>query len=121
MEIVPEERRLIPSAIDYLAQVDPHRTFCFLPNGDELHDGFFELSYAGLAAAVDATAWWLDESCGGKLAGSDFPTVAYMGENDFRYILLTVAAAKTRRKVWPILWPRRRYPFRTLLVCDVNA
>ena len=100
MEDVPRDQRLIPSAVDYRFRTTPQRVFAFLPNGDALSDGFYPLNYDAFAAAVNRMAWWLDEVLGGKHTSSEhFPAIAYVGPNDFRYVLLIVAAVKTKRKV----------------------
>ncbi|KAK5687894.1 hypothetical protein LTR17_026672 [Elasticomyces elasticus] len=102
MEDVPKQQHLLPAAIDYRAKHTPNRVFAILPKGDSLADGFFSLTYAGLAKAVDSTAWWLEEILGAiptEQKFTDFPTVPYMGPNDYRYHLILLAAMKTGRKV----------------------
>ncbi|KAK0841357.1 hypothetical protein LTS02_016870 [Friedmanniomyces endolithicus] len=102
MEDVPPGHRLMPAAVDYRAQHTPDRVFAILPRGGNLEYGFYNLTYAAFAKAVDATAWWLDEVLGVKPPATqfdDFPTVPYIGPDDFRYILMMLAAMKTGRKV----------------------
>ncbi|KAK4893661.1 hypothetical protein LTR49_028473 [Elasticomyces elasticus] len=102
MEDVPKQQHLLPAAIDYRAKHTPNRVFAILPKGDSLADGFFNLTYAGLAKAVDSTAWWLEDVLGAiptEHKFTDFPTVPYIGPNDYRYHLLLLAAMKTGRKV----------------------
>ncbi|KAK4888528.1 hypothetical protein LTR27_012589 [Elasticomyces elasticus] len=100
MEDVPKQQHLMPAAIDYRAKHIPDRVYAVLPKGDRLEDGFADLTYAAFARAVDATAWWLDEVLGTKAPESrfdDLNAVPYIGPNDFRYVLFTMAAMKTGR------------------------
>lgn len=102
MDDVPADRRLYPAAIDYRAEHSPDKVFAILPNGDRLEDGFYELNYRAFAKAIDETAWWLDSVLGAESTTSkaaDFPAIPYVGANDFRYVLLTLACMKSRRKV----------------------
>lgn len=99
MEDIPAERQLIPGAVDYRSENDPNRPYAVLPNGDSLRDGFFTLTYRDLAKAVDATAWWLDDVLGETPTAESFPTIPYVGMNDFRYVLLLMALLKTGRTV----------------------
>ncbi|KAK3072880.1 hypothetical protein LTR53_006020 [Teratosphaeriaceae sp. CCFEE 6253] len=101
MEDVPKQAHLLPAAVDYRAKHSPDTVFAVLPKDDKLEDGFFDLTYAALAKAVNALAWWLDEVLGTIPATEkfkDFPTVPYIGADDFRYVLLVLAAMKTGRK-----------------------
>lgn len=50
-----------------------------------------------LANAINRAAWWLEETLGGR--GNKFPTVAYTGISDLRYLILVVAGVKTGYKV----------------------
>ncbi|KAK5676426.1 hypothetical protein LTR17_027740, partial [Elasticomyces elasticus] len=76
MEDVPPGHRLIPAAVDYRAQDTPNGVFAILPRGENLEDGFYNLTYAAFAKAVDTRAWWLDEVLGVKpptIQFDDFP------------------------------------------------
>ncbi|KAK3645619.1 hypothetical protein LTR56_009059 [Elasticomyces elasticus] len=100
MEDVPKQQHLMPAAIDYRAKHTPDRVYAVLPKGERLEDGFADLTYAAFARAIDATAWWLDEVLGAKAPEGKFDSlnaVPYIGPNDFRYVLFTMAAMKTGR------------------------
>ncbi|TKA73217.1 hypothetical protein B0A55_07778 [Friedmanniomyces simplex] len=102
MEDVPEQQQLLPAAVDYRAKHTPNKVYAALPKGDYLEDGFFDLTYAAFARAIDAMAWWLDSVLGSKPAGTrfdDLATVPYVGPDDFRYVLLIHATMKTGRKI----------------------
>ena len=91
MEDVPKQQHLLPAAIDYRAKQSPDRIYAVLPKGDRLEDGFFDLTYAAFSKAVDAVARWLDDVLGAippESIFNGFPTVPYIGPDDFRYILL---------------------------------
>lgn len=74
-----QQKRLIPAEVEYRAQTSPGKTYAFLPKGKNLEDGFFKLSNWDLDKAVNACALWLDEVLGGKVSGSDHPTIPYIG------------------------------------------
>ncbi|KAF2170523.1 hypothetical protein M409DRAFT_19343 [Zasmidium cellare ATCC 36951] len=98
MEDIPVEKRLLPAAIDYRAERTPERIWGYHARSDvDVTQGFASVTYKDLAKAVDATAWWLDETLGPAKEG--FPTIAYIGLEDLRYVFLIHACIKTKRKV----------------------
>lgn len=98
MEDIPVDRRLLPAAIEYRAEHDPERVWGYLAKSDvDVTKGFRSVTYRDLAKAIDAAAWWLDGTLGPAKEG--FPTVAYIGSEDLRYVLMLHACIKTKRKV----------------------
>ncbi|KAK4496868.1 hypothetical protein PRZ48_011317 [Zasmidium cellare] len=98
MEDIPVEKRLLPAAIDYRAEHDPERVWGHYAKSDtDVTQGFSPITYKQLAKAIDATAWWLDETLGPAKEG--FPAIAYIGLEDLRYIILFHACIKTRRRI----------------------
>lgn len=93
MDKLSPETCLAPSIIDHRARETPDRIFAQLPKGETLREGFFALTYSALAKAVNHTAWWLDDILGHERS------LAYIGENDFRYALIVFASVKTRRQL----------------------
>ena len=89
-------RRLLPSLIDEIAATDPDRVFLSIPRTADIQDGFQDISFQRLAKAIDRCAWWLEQLLE---RGKGFPTVAYMGPHDARYLILTFACSKTGLKV----------------------
>ncbi|KAK4556915.1 hypothetical protein LTR86_005896 [Recurvomyces mirabilis] len=90
METLPKDQWLLPAILDHRARTTPDDPYCMLPRGNNLTDGFFELSYAAMARAVDRTAWWLDEVLGQQTAhrsSTDAQAVPYIGPDDLRYFL----------------------------------
>lgn len=96
------ETCLIPTIIEHRAQETPNRVFALLPKGPTLRDGWFELTYSALAKAVDRMAWWLHDTLDIAAAGEqkeNTKSLTYVGANDIRYVFLTYAAVKSRRKL----------------------
>lgn len=98
------ETCLIPTIIEHRAQETPNRVFALLPKGPTLRDGWFELTYSALAKAVDRMAWWLHDTLDTAAAATDeqkenTKSLTYVGANDIRYVFLTYAAVKSRRKL----------------------
>lgn len=99
------ETCLIPTIIEHRAQETPNRVFALLPKGPTLRDGWFELTYSALAKAVDRMAWWLHDTLDTAAAAAteeqkeNTKSLTYVGANDIRYVFLTYAAVKSRRKL----------------------
>lgn len=90
-------RRLIPSAIDHIAGVNPSKVFGSLPiSNTNLEEGFKDLTFGQIANAISGVAWWLEKEIG---RSDRFETLAYLAPNDFRYPIFAVAAVKARYKV----------------------
>lgn len=84
-------KRLLPTIIDELAREDPDRPWASIPRDDyDLAQGFADISYAGLANAVNKLAWLIEGTIG-RL--DSFETIAYLGTPDIRYHMVS-------------LWPR---------------
>lgn len=119
----PYSRRLIAATVDKIARDSPTRIYASVPiSNTELSRGFRDITYAELAAAVDRTAYWLDEhlpappspptstssqfsSSSSDPEGDDasatsgIQTFAYYGPRDLRYIAFMCAAIKTGRRL----------------------
>ena len=95
-------RRLLPSVVDAIATNDPHRRYGSIPNGPNYSQGLRHISYAEFARSINLAAWWIDARLG-KPAG--FPTVGYIGTNDPRYYIFSIAAMKVGYKLL-LLSPR---------------
>ncbi|KAI2602180.1 acetyl-CoA synthetase-like protein [Hypoxylon sp. NC1633] len=90
-------RRLLPHVIDELAHEDPGREAFSAPRSANPKDGWKTFTFKELANAVNHIAQWIVDTCGPPSAGT-FPTLAYLGPNDARYIVLLVAAMKAGYK-----------------------
>ena len=84
-------KRLIAQTVDDLATSDPNRVWATIPLGQEISDGFRDITFRQLANAVDTVAWWLDSKIG---RSEKFEVLAYLGLSDVRYAILCFAAVK---------------------------
>ncbi|KAF4201232.1 hypothetical protein CNMCM8927_001880 [Aspergillus lentulus] len=91
-ETVEPPRRLLAAVVDSLAIECPTRRFCLIPNGTEVHQGFREVTLKELCRAVNTMSWWMEKHLGSSVKGE---TIAYLGSNDIRYIILMLASHKT--------------------------
>lgn len=94
----PFGARLLPTVIDDYAKNEPDRVFVQVPIGDEAKDGWRPFTFKEYSDSINHMSHWLVEKLGTPLTGS-FPTIAYIGPNDVRYLVLVVAAIKTGFKV----------------------
>ncbi|RAK78914.1 NRPS-like enzyme [Aspergillus fijiensis CBS 313.89] len=91
MSDLPGER-LWPAIVDHRARSSPSELVGLIPKGSEVSDGYQELSFAGLARAVDACARWIEARIG---RAKQPETIAYMATNDVRYLVFILASHKT--------------------------
>lgn len=92
------KRRLVPNIIDELAKTDPEREAFSIPRSSDPKDGWKAVTFRDYANAINRAAHRLVETCGVASPGS-FPTIAYIGPNDARYVVVLVAAVKAGYKV----------------------
>ena len=102
-------RRLIPSTIDHIAEVNPSKVFGSLPvSNTNLEAGFKDLTYGQVANAINGVAWWLEREIG---RSHNYETLAYLAPNDFRYPIFAVAAVKAGYTVsFCLLFPLAMLP-----------
>lgn len=91
-------RRLLPSLIDQVATQDPDRECFQAPRSSAPSDGWKVITWKDMAKAVNRAAHRIVELCGTPEPGS-FPTIAYIGPNDVRYIVTMIACVKAGYKV----------------------
>lgn len=89
-------RRLLPCLIDKVAREEPSKSVVSIPLTTDPSDGFRDITYGQLSAAIDSLAWWIESTIG---KGSAFETVAYFGRPDLRYNIVPVALIKTGHKM----------------------
>lgn len=94
----PYGKRLLPTLIDQVAVQDPSRECLQVPRSSEPSDGWKVITWKGMANAVNRAAHRIVELCG-KPEPDTFPTIAYIGPNDVRYIVTMVASIKAGYKV----------------------
>lgn len=95
--------RTMAHAIDELAEKDPGRRVCRMPESPDNPRVFFDLGIKQLAHAINYMSWWIEKEFGKGDSYSE--TVAYLGANDVRYLVMVVACNKTGYKVclFPII------------------
>lgn len=92
--------RLLPHIIDDKAREDPQGEALSVPRSDNPEDGWKAISWKEYANAINHAARKIVEECG-KPAPGAIPTIAYIGPNDARYLVLVIAAVKAGYKVCP--------------------
>ena len=90
-------RRLLPSLIDEIAATDPERIYLSLPKTAEPQEGYEDINFRSFAKAINRCSWWIEDHVGKAQQG--FPTIAYIGPQDPRYLILILACVKTGYKV----------------------
>ncbi|RYC63917.1 hypothetical protein CHU98_g2299 [Xylaria longipes] len=90
---VPYGRRLIPHVIDEIAHEEPQREAFQIPRSAEPKDGWEAISFRSYANAINRCAQKIVDICEKPPEGK-FPTIAYIGPQDARYVVLMVAAVK---------------------------
>ncbi|KAL1860034.1 putative NRPS-like protein biosynthetic cluster [Paecilomyces lecythidis] len=90
--MAPLRKRLLAKTVDDLAENAPDKRFAVIPRGLELTDGFRDLSMKDLAQAVNFMSWWIEDTIG---PAQSRETLTYMGRNDVRYFVFTLACQKT--------------------------
>jgi len=98
--------RLLPNFIDRLASDDPELISIEVPQTASLDGGLRRITFNNLARSIDKCAWWIRDQLG---QGRGFPTLAYMGPHDLRYLFLVFGACKAGYKVCSLFY---------LLSCD---
>lgn len=87
--------RNLPSWIDDEVGREPER-ICVQIAASQASESL-QITIGQLANTIDRAAWWLEDVLGGR--GQGFPTVAYLGPSDLRYLIFVVAAVKAGYKV----------------------
>lgn len=90
--------RLLPHIVDEKARLDPQGEAFFVPRSDNPEDGWKPITWKEYANAINYTARIIIEECGSPATGVT-PTIAYIGPNDGRYVVVVVAAVKAGYKV----------------------
>lgn len=79
-------KRLIPNIVDDKARDHPQQEAFQIPHSSDPNDGWRVVTWGEYANAVNYVAWRIIEICGQPDEGS-FPTLAYIGPNDARYVV----------------------------------
>lgn len=90
-------KRLLPHVLDYLGRECPQKLFAtYHEDGEEYQKGWVDLNFKQFAQAVDWTSWWIEKTVG---KSTTCEVLAYMGPNDLRYAIFTIASMKTGHAV----------------------
>ena len=84
--------RLLVTHVDTIAKQSPNRRFGLISNGTDVDQGFREVTFRDLSRAVNAMSWWIDDTLGKPQPGEK---IAYLANNDVRYIIFMLACHKT--------------------------
>ncbi|KAF4310078.1 putative nrps-like enzyme [Botryosphaeria dothidea] len=86
----------LPRRIDDIAASAPSRAWMITPRTSDIHGEWRTITFDEFAKAVNGTARWIERTIG--VAKDQRETVAFMGVNDVRYGVITVALMKTNRR-----------------------
>lgn len=89
--------KLLPAYLDDIANHEPNRVMAAIPNGDEVSQGFTDITVRQFAKAVDRAAWYIHSNIG---RSNTFETLTYIGGNDLCYPLIAIAAGKVGYKIF---------------------
>ena len=90
--------RLLPHVIDDKALANPHGEALSVPRSDNPADGWKAISWKEYANAINYATRKIVAEWGQAAPGTN-PTIAYIGPNDARYVVLIIAAVKAGYKV----------------------
>ncbi|KAI0400140.1 hypothetical protein F4802DRAFT_508155 [Xylaria palmicola] len=90
-------RRLVPHVVDDIASRDPQRECFSIPRTSDPKDGWKVVTFKQYANAINRGAQKIIANSGLPPVDS-FPTIAYIGPNDARYVVFMLAAVKAGYK-----------------------
>lgn len=85
----------MPNMFDAKAKEPSARPYAYVLKSPNPADGFDKVTYPMLANAVNRASWWLVN----EVALAEGEVFGYMGPSDLRYLILSLASAKTGRRV----------------------
>ncbi|KAL7912466.1 hypothetical protein GGI35DRAFT_252691 [Trichoderma velutinum] len=92
-------QRLLVNVVDEYAASDPDRVFIYQPFSSNLEDGYRHVTFKDISNAVNHLAGELLQQAQENISQKDcFPTVAYIGPSDVRYIIIMLACIKAHHK-----------------------
>ncbi|KAL7953326.1 hypothetical protein V8C34DRAFT_321272 [Trichoderma compactum] len=94
-----DEQRLLVNIVDEYAACDAQRVFIYQPFSSNLEDGYRSITFKDVSNAVNHLAGELLRQAQEDVSQKDcFPTVAYIGPSDIRYIITMLACIKAHHK-----------------------
>ncbi|OLN85756.1 Iterative polyketide synthase CazM 8 [Colletotrichum chlorophyti] len=100
-------KRLLPQIVDEIAKSEPNREFFSVPRSSNPKDGWKPVTFKQIANAVNRIAQRIIDKRGKPEPGS-FPTLTYIGPNDARYMIITLACIKAGYKAL-LISPRNSF------------
>jgi acyl-CoA synthetase (AMP-forming)/AMP-acid ligase II len=92
-------QRLVVNIVDEYAVHEPERIFIHQPFSSNLKDGFRAITFRETSRAVNHLAReLLQQTQEVAHKKNNFPTVAYIGPSDIRYVIVMLACIKAHRK-----------------------
>ncbi|KAK0767222.1 hypothetical protein N5P37_000956 [Trichoderma harzianum] len=92
-------QRLLVNIVDGYAASDPQRVFIYQPVSSNLEDGYRPITFKDVSNAVNHVAGELLQQASENISQTDsFPTVAYIGPSDVRYVIIMLACIKAHHK-----------------------
>ncbi|KAH9906522.1 hypothetical protein F4778DRAFT_801801 [Xylariomycetidae sp. FL2044] len=89
--------RLLPHVIDERARREPERECFSIPRSSDPKDGWKAVTFKEYANAINNAAHKIIQRCGPPPRDGT-PTIAYIGPNDARYLVMAIAAVKAGYK-----------------------
>lgn len=100
-------QRLPLRIIDERAQKEPSREWLSIPRTSDPADGWEKITYGQAAKAINRVGHKITAAAGKSTPGK-FPTIAYIGPNDTRYLAFMYGAVKAGYKVSSGLWSKEQ-------------
>ncbi|UKZ82971.1 putative NRPS-like protein biosynthetic cluster [Trichoderma virens FT-333] len=95
-----QETRSLINIIEDDAAKEPNRPFIFIPRSSRPQDGWEPVTYGQMANAVNHVAHTITKMAFNHVQDGSFPTIAYIGPNDVRYVILMLACIKAKCKAF---------------------
>ncbi|KAJ5020508.1 hypothetical protein J3E73DRAFT_435474 [Bipolaris maydis] len=100
---------LLPALLSSIADQYPSLSYARFPRDpDDISKGYRRFTFAEVANAVNAFAWWIDQNVGklGEEQKNGSQTLVYMGPTDIRYAVFCLGSVVAGYKM---LFPSPRY------------
>ncbi|KAG6072626.1 putative NRPS-like protein biosynthetic cluster [Claviceps sp. LM218 group G6] len=111
--------RLFPAVVDEIAAFEPQCPYIYQSRSDDLKDGWAPVSFGELANAVNYVAHLIATTVKPE-SKDEFPTLVYMGHNDVRIGIVTLAAIKAGCQAF-FISPRNTPEMQRSLFQDTNS
>jgi hypothetical protein len=86
-------KRLIPNIVEQAAILEPQRLVMIQARSSNVSEGFNYMTMKHLSQTSNFMAHWIESKIG---KSSNFETISFVGDVDFRYPIMQIAAMKTK-------------------------